>query len=90
MNHTIGPWEQDRFNISVKPGLYYCLKNSSDTSSHELDANAKLIAAAPDLLEACKAIVDAGSKRQIDAPMKLGLIIHNAIAKAEGGHNEYN
>lgn len=85
MKHTPGPWEQGRFNIEVKPGLYYCLNNSSDTSAHELSANAKLIATAPYMLQSLQAIrkIIDGSQ-PIDIPGAI-MVIDNAVSKAIGG-----
>jgi hypothetical protein len=62
MKHTPGPWkvkELSKRDIAVTSDTYYapiphicklyCIKNQE-----EMEANASLIAAAPDLLEACK------------------------------------
>ena len=63
--HTPGPWTlEDRgykFVVS-KPGEGYitrdvCRMDASTMSAFDQEANARLIAAAPDLLEACKTIV---------------------------------
>lgn len=45
-------------------------------------ANARLIAAAPDLLEACKTIVQLGKSRYHD--LGIDRMVEAAIAKAEG------
>jgi hypothetical protein len=52
------------------------------------EANARLIAAAPDLLEACKAIAAHIPENDVDIPTFAGInlarIVRAAIAKAEG------
>ena len=51
-------------------------------------ANARLIAAAPELLEACQALMDATNEDGMTNSMLLGCAIEmagNAIAKATGG-----
>ena len=60
--HTPGPWRKCGFNVSVDPKCYYLLKNDSHITAGELEANAHLIAAAPDLLEACRASCEAVQK----------------------------
>ena len=52
--YTKGPWISSSFNIECKPNLNYLLMNKSKAKVGELRANAQLISAAPDLLEACK------------------------------------
>ena len=66
--HTPGPWQ----SIPAK------------TEGLNQEANALLIAAAPDLLEACKAALLAleDSPLHIDGPTSR--IVEAAIAKAEG------
>lgn len=65
MKHTEGPWEVERFNDSQPPyliappkGIYVICTFNHERVRHlpreEQEANAVLIAAAPDLLEACK------------------------------------
>ncbi len=66
MSHTPGPWELlDGRNIKTVNGIFYLAYGCDEHSSKkpfflskengwsELEANAKLTAAAPDLLEAC-------------------------------------
>ncbi|MBX4211723.1 MAG: hypothetical protein KW806_02965 [Candidatus Yanofskybacteria bacterium] len=50
----------------------------------EARANAHLIAAAPDLLEACKIALD-DNRKQADGSLKVQKILLSAIAKS-GGH----
>ncbi len=82
-SHTPGPWhvlnhsmqciirsenfEETFTNIAVTPGL-----------NGNAEANARLIAAAPDLLEACKSALDEGDDYVAMKKLKA------AIAKAEG------
>ena len=54
--HTPGPWYYDFDCVSTKPrreGLNIALCTAGNTQG-QFKANAKLIAAAPDLLEACQ------------------------------------
>lgn len=65
MSHTPGPWELlDGRNIKTVNGIFYLAYGCDEHSKKpfflskengwsELEANAKLTAAAPDLLEAC-------------------------------------
>lgn len=53
-----------------------------DCDAAELEGNASLIAAAPDLLEACKAYLDA--MERYGHPDKTDRLMRKAIAKAEG------
>jgi hypothetical protein len=53
MNHTPGPWNIAPCNmIESKGGDYICKIDASEGDDHH--ANARLIAAAPDLLEVCQ------------------------------------
>ncbi len=102
-SHTPGPWRvfeaKDRHGrtIIVREGIYEvalaCPTASSPASGArylERDANACLIAAAPDLLAAVKAAraeLDAlgkGTRPPIMDPMALMRLYEAAIAKAEG------
>jgi len=87
MKHPPGPWEIDRFpgnspylianNLDV-----VCLFNHHARIKNDVrEGNAHLIAAAPDLLGACKLVMDY---------FKYGghlpsIILRAAIEKAEGG-----
>lgn len=55
--HTPGPWEVVDYNIEVTKGTTYTVNNRGGVGAHELRANARLIAAAPDMLEALKNII---------------------------------
>jgi hypothetical protein len=95
--HTPGPWEIEerehsrRQVIRTKQGVITELINYGHAGGinavcfiEELRANARLIAAAPDLLEACRAIaalMDGQGRRNL--PLVSGMA-RAAIAKAEG------
>jgi hypothetical protein len=81
MNHTPGPWEYDgkfRVGIPHKDGWTGFRTNPND---------ARLIAAAPELLAACKAVAEFyGINKDMGSPLEwdLGRKVRAAIAKAEG------
>jgi hypothetical protein len=92
--HTPGPWNNNKWNchehqISALGGTVALVSHSHSLISEEsADANARLIAAAPDLLEACKALIElpeihealkSGRARTIE-PLHMA---RAAIAKAE-------
>ena len=62
--HTPGPWDYSPVRGSVALLHIYCADNKGpfhvERSDAETDANAKLIAASPDLLEALQAVVNYG------------------------------
>jgi hypothetical protein len=86
--HTPGPWRADcggsgnqRGGFSVtaaNDGVVICGRMGWPHCADESEANARLIAAAPDLLAACKALVEG----EYDAPVMP--MARAAIAKAEG------
>ena len=94
--HTPGPWTA--YGRVIRAGGRFIARTEhfplSDESAEEQycraieHANASLIAAAPELLEACKAVfddpecIDESTKRDwlLDAPMR---ILREAIQKAE-------
>ena len=89
--HTPGPWKtihtQTRtleWNIGTDLGapIPAMIVEGLNNRDGNAEANARLIAAAPELLKACKAIWDSGAygSNQFKA---IGLI-QQAIAKAEG------
>jgi hypothetical protein len=101
--HTPGPWSIDgptrmggaRIVAPYKPQCTYMvaevLPDCPDDAAR--DANARLIAAAPDLLAACKAAVATGMVPQLDslptntktAVGDAAKMIYDAIAKAQWG-----
>ena len=93
MKHTKGEWVV-RNNIGKKseigviadnaPYIIAIMGNSKERPE-EAEANARLIAAAPDLLFACKyAIEQLGNVKGLGNVKQLILPISNAIAKTEG------
>jgi hypothetical protein len=101
IKHTRGPWRAESkrnngFAISTEGGLYIgrVAQHGIDTPTHfECEPNARLVAAAPDLLEALdrahleiiKLLNEGDFKRHV--VLDLGYIV-DAIAKAEGKTNE--
>ena len=80
--HTPGPWTATWAGME-QPGVFI-VKPYGKTAVEE-SANARLIAAAPDLLEACKAVVMEDGKKPW-ADVVAG--IRAAIAKATEGGKE--
>ncbi len=92
--HTPGEWllvdhtvyalndqGENRFTALVQGGWVHRGSFSSErTSEDEKSANARLIASAPDLLEALKYVMSAHGEQLTDAFDQA----HKAIAKAEG------
>jgi len=105
MKHTPGPWRTmrgpqnnflDHVMTDTVPGLGIATTWAHNQDS-EQEANARLIAAAPELLEACKVAYDAIKAQPIDSfgegrdgeltwPIRDEILnnIAKAIAKAEG------
>lgn len=98
--HTQGPWRVGEGESSITTvngehvlSLPYPLYPASQPD--EFSSNARLMAAAPDLLKACKGIVQAyqyakkcGGKFELDD--YACEVLAQAIAKAEGGKSEKN
>ena len=95
LKHTPGPWKATRRGImALNPmtgrySLVVCQPNWRGVEPDDVwldtprEANARLIAAAPDLLEACKAFcrkVEAGEAKSTRSYAQMKA----AIAKAEG------
>jgi hypothetical protein len=88
MAHTPGPWTLHLDSIPYvncgEAGPAFgpvVMAGSVD----EMMANARLIAAAPDLLEACKAMMQWVEQRPQTHPYDGWELARAAIAKAEGG-----
>jgi len=98
--HTPGPWDTDRNNVHTGQiaTIHHCLNNdwvevwseNWPIDEAEQEANARLIAAAPELLEALikaeQMFRDIGFIAEADRlrPGSLGSEIRAAIAKATG------
>ena len=86
MPHTPGPWKMDRDRAILGQGhgtrgLHGAIADVySWVGTEEADANARLIAAAPELLEALKALSD-GTTANWTAKLNAA---RAAIAKAQG------
>ncbi len=95
--HTEGPWYADdadgSYGVWSEEGPLVALTqrgmypNARPLTDSETDANARLIAAAPDLLAACRATLAHMYDDETDAPTAAQLTeqLTRAIAKAEGG-----
>lgn len=97
MNHTPGPWKPCGFeNLTVNDSegntLVACPGSSTGTLI-EMKGNAHLIAAAPELLEALKALIEADHNIQENKGLRSDQAMYRiaaldmaerAIAKAEG------
>jgi hypothetical protein len=94
--HTPGPWTQyrdSRGNVriqgNVQGGPVAFIEEMNNTGGTEQDhANARLIAAAPDLLAACQEIidgmVDGKNSTNKNVTMYAIQMVKSAIAKATG------
>lgn len=94
MTHTPGPWKvADRFRIYMDDDVgcevaSVCLDNLDDDMTGQADADARLIAAAPELLAALQQVFPWKNKGQPEIPPQ-GLCAswaaaYAVIAKAEG------
>lgn len=95
--HTTGPWkyvEGGWVDSTSTPNVAYCGQLGIRTAEEQI-ANGKLIAAAPDLLEACQALpigildhdfIDAADFKDNAEPFLRAMrLARRAIAKATGG-----
>lgn len=94
--HTPGPWSaskiEDRaaFNIftpgrcsallTLEPGKY----DGADPRTSNVEADARLIAAAPELLEALQVAVEITDRSSAELVRAMHLKVKDAIAKATG------
>jgi hypothetical protein len=87
--HTTGPWSLRRAQFSLGwvvwgKGKRVAMLSELDEETDENTANAVLISAAPDLLEALESVAAAWGNLPFQSPMGLKQQIDNAIAKAKG------
>ena len=88
MTHTPGPWIVDGKPGYEAPEIHAGNRRIARVLYHlgsedrEVDANARLMAAAPDLLEACKLTIDDIGEH--GGPNSVYKACTAAIAKAEG------
>lgn len=84
--HTSGPWRVSKFNsmyVVAENGMQ--LARCSGSPGGEGEANARLIAAAPDMLEALRMIADIGEASQsINSLAHIAKIARATLAKVEG------
>lgn len=88
MSHTPGPWFFDLNTGGLDYSIYESAANSVERDYYSgalaevnSESNARLIAAAPELLEACKLMVDDQSPENHLHNLEM---LRLAIAKAEG------
>jgi len=80
--HTPGPWEMSYgWGTSVTTSTGSKIRQTTDRPLEERQANARLIASAPDLLEALRLILEEPGYELLDTHKAYAL---EAIAKAEG------
>lgn len=87
MRHTPGPWRYEEGTKTIRnvPGNHWLSTMDSWDGAVDHKANAALIAAAPELLEACEKVLDiVNSYSHIPALFTACKILQTAIAKAEG------
>ena len=87
---TPGPWDFDmgalyayRVRAKTKRGLWKPVAQVGGFFRDDREANARLIASAPDLLEACKLAVKSWFSGEI-SEVQMEVVLRAAIAKAEG------
>ena len=86
-NHTLGPWIAKDSEIRSVEGYLVAAAEQCDVPTEMVEANAKLIAAAPDLLAACEALDDFLTDEDCDRDKEQWAAITalgHAIAKARG------
>ena len=91
--HTPGPWKYDTTKLADwYTRITHCVSISGESEirlyGNEAEANARLISAAPELLEALEALVDMPDERSIydisDKEIDLWVKAKKVIAKAKG------
>jgi len=91
---TPGPWKIDQRTVYALDvygvNRFYASVHGVHTPTAEIEANARLIAAAPDLLEALEGAlkyVAFAFNEGMDGAEQAGLAIESAISKAKGESN---
>ena len=88
MSHTPGPWDANRWRVCAEPNgkieVICDTANNKETRNEENAANARLIAAAPELLAACENAMEIIDHRNNITFMELAAQLRAAIAKAKG------
>lgn len=82
--HTPGPWDSDSRMIIASGWGAICEMSVAGATVHQ-KANARLIAAGPDLLEAADALVFACNRSEVGGPViAASETLAKAIRKARG------
>lgn len=88
VGHTAGPWHLRGDTVLVTPRLQIAQMDRCNKHPDTAKANARLIAAAPELLEACRAVLESEESTLGDGGSVIGdqyrSLIQAAIDKAEG------
>jgi hypothetical protein len=86
MKHTKGPWyiEGDNDHTDVRSETQY-IANLQDSFTGHMHANARLIAAAPELLEVLRDYIDDQNGMKLLDGMELWKRMNAAVLKATGG-----
>lgn len=96
--HTPGPWSvsEEWDGTSIKAGQFHvthtiqsCGFHSEEEDKAVTQANARLIAAAPELLEALRALAEEAFANMRGGRQDLIDDARAAIAKATGGENDH-
>ena len=80
--HTSGPWKRGKYIITTVDGGFVAHTRPTSVYRVSDEANAQLIAAAPDLLAACQSFMTYKTVAELDVVVGL---ISEAIAKATKG-----
>jgi hypothetical protein len=92
----LGEWPETAIHVGKASNRGNCLavacmggRGATDKSREAVEANARLIAAAPEMLEALEYVRNFGSQGEIDggphAGMSVSFFVENAIASAKTG-----
>ena len=88
--HTKGPWRATLFQgydkvgiVTADDGRSICSPHWGGMTTEEVNANAALIAAAPDLLEAAKVVLESYACMALEGDSKTIEHLYAAVAKAE-------